>query len=207
MQSDWLDILTKYKYPSGLDDYYKMQALLKQLGAQSIGIAETGLAAALQHEENSKWIYPKYRANIHIPAMQGTLKTSEARLGAYAVFVDKTVGTIYAQNVNYLGQRELEYNAEGGKIKNIERMGCEECCFLPPKVVITVDYAISGPFVFAYKANWGADFYAYFIADPTRDLENKFDSLQAYKSRAMSGTMFSKSEKSETAMVPAPSLK
>lgn len=192
LQQDYLSVIKIAQvHRASYSDFQKVDERVKRAAPSNLKVTVSG---SLEKDEDPSQVRVGFSATIHIPELVGTLKTKETRLGAYQVFHGKNIGNITAQDISYLGERELKYDEKGGEIKNKESFSASESMMRVPKINAHFDYTVSGPFVLAY---YGHDTYAFKISDPTKNLEKSFDAKERYATRAQAGTMFSGSEKPE----------
>lgn len=164
LQKDYFDIIHNIK-KNGFDDkqtFKYLQTINKEASQKTL--ADTD----------------EFRFNIYFPNLKGPLKTIEERLGIYHPFIHKTIANITPDQVEYKGIRELIYDEKGGEIKNREEVNLTEslCLVSEPENIITITHIVKKPYMLVYDAQ--SDFYPYFIANPSKNLEMTFKSNQAY---------------------------
>lgn len=122
-----------------------------------------------------------YYYKVHFPQIAESIITTEQRLGGYKCFGGKEVGQILASIIEYKGKRKLTYDNKGGEIKNKEKVSISKGRQQDPIYVV---YTVTNAFMMVYEASNGADYYPYFIADPTKELRLSFDKEDKYPTLA-----------------------
>jgi hypothetical protein len=183
--------------------------IISQFGQQSIG-AEAYYNNILQHKDKTASLKVKvseeedgsvpfrFRVDIHFPELKGPLKTTENRLGIYESFAGKHVGNLPSNSLAYHGERELQYDEEGGLIRNVESLRFHnESAMMSfhtyTTKVLKIEFTVTGPFWFIYAAGAEnsytrqlvpkqADYYPFFIADPSepQTLVTQFSADKSY---------------------------
>lgn len=191
LQKNYFEIVSLFQTKGYIHERY---AELKKIEEQS---EQKSLNITDSREYPSPFCY---KFIVHFPKLAGPLKTEEKRLGIYGSFLGKTIGSFYAGNLEYLGQRELEYDAAGGEIKNLEEIGIAESAVMPSisTKTITVEYTVKGPFTIVYSAEDGADYYPFKITDPRNNLEKSFSSSELYDRLSQHDSIHPMPEKPQT---------
>jgi hypothetical protein len=135
--------------------------------------------------------------NVNFPELNEPLRTTENRLGVYACFQYKVVGSCTAKTVNYKGQRELQYDKDGGTIVNVESTSWTLQA-MPRKlyklIEVTVNYTTANSYMIVYEGIKQSDYYPFWINHPGKDLKEEFTDRKAYKAltAANSSAIFSR---------------
>jgi hypothetical protein len=189
LQQDYLAIIQSFKFDKTPKTYADLIFLGMSRPLDSNAITYSATMEPYGMITNIKRFDPhamghktKYHVSVQLPQIAQTLKTKEERLGAYAVFMHKDIGSVSAESIFYLGERELYYDKTGGEIKNVERFGGEESCSFGDyhEAMIDIRYTVMGPFSLVYEAVNKSDYYAFKIVNPIKDLEKSFASDASY---------------------------
>ncbi len=183
IQKHYYTIISNFKSYHYKEIYDNLNKVAKKAEQKSLVITEV-----INPKGNPELI--DYNVIVHFPELAGPLKTEEKRLGIYSGFLGKTIGSFYAENLEYLGQRELEYDVNGGTIKNREEISIPECGIMRSirGKEVTIEYTIKGPYAVVYEAGHGydyypgegTDYYPFMITDPRKNLEKTFQSYESY---------------------------
>lgn len=175
LQKHYYSIVTSFKSYHYKEIHDSIKKIAKQPNQKNLTIKEVINPEGFDD-------FTDYHVIVHFPELAGPLKTEEHRLGIYSSFLGKTIGSFYAGDLEYLGQRELEYDVNGGTIKNREELCVLESYMMRniPSKEVTIDYTVKGPYALVYEANNGADYYPFIINDPRKNLEKTFGSSESY---------------------------
>lgn len=124
---------------------------------------------------------------VHFPELAEPLQTEEKRLGVYSVFLNKIIGNVRADKIEYLGKRELQYDNKGGVIKNHEELSVVVEGAGYPVIIdhrrIYIEFTVSGPFMMVYESPDEADYYPFQVVNPRADLVKNFSAKTSYLPR------------------------
>lgn len=110
-------------------------------------------------------------ATIKFPKLNAKLQTVEKRLGIYSLFSNKMFAGISLHNMEYCGKRALSYDAIGGAVRNVERVGTKGVKFLTH---VKVSYQVSDSFVVVYSPPSQSDLYRFLVQQPDNAQKIKY---------------------------------